>query len=862
MNRTRIPAAASGITAALIAASLLFAAAPVQSAGIYYVDNSSGSCSDLGPGTEASPYCTISAAVLAHHGTGTTILVKPGTYREQVTVPLAGSAGSPLIFQALGGPVVVDGADDFSSTSAWTPYSGDVYLAAGVTWAPNQVFLDGARLDPSTSDPAFLPARSFEWVSGQGLYVNVEGGNPGAHSLLVGHRPYGFLAAARTYLVIDGFNVTRAENRGIQLNNACTNVAVSRDTVTFCDRYGIQAVGGSSIAIDSNLVSDNGDHGIMLLSGVTASVVQSNESFRNAQATGHAANGIYLFGCTSNLIQNNRAHDNQDTGIQIDSGSNDCQVIQNVSWNNGDHGYDNINATGTSLVGNDAFGNYSDGFSIDGASTGVQLADCIAANNGLTSNQSDLWVDATSAASFTSDYNIFWNSTTQTPIKYIATTYVSVPAYSAATGQDAHSIQVDPGFMNPWAGDFRLVTGSVAIDDANSAVPNWPPTDAAGLARVDDPATSNLGAGPVPYADRGALEYQASHIVIPPVASMTITPPVGAEPLLVSADASGSHDPDGTIATYRFDFGDGTVVGPQASPIATHTYAAGNWTASLIVTDNDGAARAASVLVAVTASSPMNLALNSSFEGTLDGWDPFGASALAVVPGGLVGDDALQMTGTGGTLASFGVNDHANWVHSVPASGQQYRFSTWVMSPSNTGNAEVSVSEYVLATGELVNSAASARVRLSPGWQPVTMLYIASRQGTTLDFHIRDFPVALGEIFMADSVSIFDLGLTSTAVGPGNPASLAPLFYPSPLRTTSVLRFSTARSGRLTVEILDLAGRRVRRLMDDPQAAAGIHQLSVSRSGGAGGPALGPGVYFYRITAGDGRRSGRFVVLQ
>ncbi|HEY6196273.1 MAG TPA: hypothetical protein VI504_14665, partial [Candidatus Eisenbacteria bacterium] len=41
-------------------------------ATVVIVNGSSSSCSDAGPGTSTSPYCTISAAILAHHDPGTT----------------------------------------------------------------------------------------------------------------------------------------------------------------------------------------------------------------------------------------------------------------------------------------------------------------------------------------------------------------------------------------------------------------------------------------------------------------------------------------------------------------------------------------------------------------------------------------------------------------------------------------------------------------------------------------------------------------------------------------------------------------------------------------------------------------------
>ncbi|MCK4590560.1 MAG: PKD domain-containing protein, partial [Candidatus Latescibacteria bacterium] len=44
----------------------------------------------------------------------------------------------------------------------------------------------------------------------------------------------------------------------------------------------------------------------------------------------------------------------------------------------------------------------------------------------------------------------------------------------------------------------------------------------------------------------------------PPVASFTCNPSSGESPLTVSFNASSSHDPDGTIVTYRWTFGDGS----------------------------------------------------------------------------------------------------------------------------------------------------------------------------------------------------------------------------------------------------------------------------------------------------------------
>src|SRR5580765_4302881 len=113
-------------------AALALLSAPVEaSAATCSFDNSSPSCSSVGPGTQAIPFCSISAALAAQHAPGTTLLVMPGVYREQVTVPASGTSGSPIVLQAQGSPgnpVVIDGADDFANPALWVQSSGNVWL--------------------------------------------------------------------------------------------------------------------------------------------------------------------------------------------------------------------------------------------------------------------------------------------------------------------------------------------------------------------------------------------------------------------------------------------------------------------------------------------------------------------------------------------------------------------------------------------------------------------------------------------------------------------------------------------------------------------------------------------------------------
>jgi PKD repeat protein len=69
-----------------------------------------------------------------------------------------------------------------------------------------------------------------------------------------------------------------------------------------------------------------------------------------------------------------------------------------------------------------------------------------------------------------------------------------------------------------------------------------------------------------------------------PVASFTYS----CTDLSCTFDGSGSYDPDGSIASYAWDFGDGST---GSGATTSHTYAAdGTYTVVLTVTDNEGAA--------------------------------------------------------------------------------------------------------------------------------------------------------------------------------------------------------------------------------------------------------------------------------
>lgn len=176
----------------------------------------------------------------------------------------------------------------------------------------------------------------------------------------------------------------------------------------------------------------------------------------------------------------------------------------------------------------------------------------------------------------------------------------------------------------------------------------------------------------------------------------------------VAVDGSGSSDPDGSIASYAWSFGDGsTATGRTAS----HTYgAAGTYTVALTVTDNLGATASTSRQVTVSQPpGPGGPFAQDSFGRTVTGgwgtadvggaWSVALGSAAQASVDGQRGRHTLTPNATLSTVLG-----------SVPSSGSEVRV---VVSPDkvpNAGGAFV----HVLARRVAADNSYGARLRLQP----------------------------------------------------------------------------------------------------------------------------------------------------
>jgi len=455
----------------------------------YYIDNTNSSCNDLGTGTTPSqPFCTITAGkdmAIA----GDTVRVLAGTYAEKVRPDIGGVAGSPITYSA----------------------------APGVT-----VTGDGS-------------------ASGRGFSVS-----------------------DLSYITIDGFNVTQTSDHGIYVARS-DHIIISNNHVSYArnqdplDPYPQRCGIYLSATTDSTITGNRTDHntldGIRLIKSSLRNTVSNNVSFANASGVSRSAEGIDVENnSTANMIIHNIVYANEDSGLNFvaDSdpgmGSGSNLVIGNVSYGNGDHGIDNNKSPNNIIIGNTVQGNVTSGINLEGeiistviyGSGGAIVKNNIVVDNGLCqyvggepipdTPPGNIRVDALSTPGTFLDYNLYYLTSGGTQLIWGTISYSSIEFFhSLFPGQETNGLLGDPLFTMPAAiamrppappynmavnvGIYYVMSGSPAIDSANSDAPSEPDFDILGLPRVDDPLVVNSGSGLRTYDDRGAYEYYGDLIL-------------------------------------------------------------------------------------------------------------------------------------------------------------------------------------------------------------------------------------------------------------------------------------------------------------------------------------------------------------
>jgi PKD repeat protein len=190
----------------------------------------------------------------------------------------------------------------------------------------------------------------------------------------------------------------------------------------------------------------------------------------------------------------------------------------------------------------------------------------------------------------------------------------------------------------------------------------------------------------------------------PPLASFTINPATGTPATTFSFDGSASRDPDGTIVSYAWDFGDGNSGNGVTT---THQYAApGNYTVRLTVTDNLGlpGSNAVPVNVRLPTTTVVTSSQNPSTVGTLV---TLTATVSGGSPTGTVGftDGGVTIGGCGAVTL---VGATAQCATSALTVGTHSIVATYGGDASDAGSTSVALSQGVNAVVGSTNVALAA----------------------------------------------------------------------------------------------------------------------------------------------------------
>jgi PKD repeat protein len=184
-----------------------------------------------------------------------------------------------------------------------------------------------------------------------------------------------------------------------------------------------------------------------------------------------------------------------------------------------------------------------------------------------------------------------------------------------------------------------------------------------------------------------------------PSASFTSVVPDAQQPRMIAFDGGSSTDADGSVTAYAWDFGDGAT-GTGATP--RHEYAAaGHYTVTLTVTDDDGLTDSVSAPLTVTRLAP-----TAAIQVEVDAGD----GLLAHLDGSGSGSDGGSITGWAWDFGDGTTGEGARVDHTYPAAGTY----TARLTVTDDGGAEgTAQTEFTLSAEEPANQPPVAALSVS-----------------------------------------------------------------------------------------------------------------------------------------------------
>jgi hypothetical protein len=334
-RQTRLAAVAVLLLTAIVGQLMVVSPSSTLAAGTFYVSTSGND--STGTGSQAKPWRTIQKAADSV-GSGSTVLIQPGTYREAVEIEIEATSSSPVIFRGNGAGVVID-ADTVARDAVY------IEASAYVTW-------ENIRIQEAPR---------------AGMRISVSHHVTVRNNIFANNQRWGLFTDFSDDLLIEGNESFGATiEHGIYHSNSGDRPVIRGNVIH--DNY-------------ANGIHMNGDFSMGGDGVITSAVVEGNYIYDNGVGGG---SGINMDGVQSSMVRNNvivNAHASGISMYQIDGGlcSRNNKVYHNTIFVASDGRWainiPNDGCTGNKLISNILYSNHSYRGAInvvDGARSGFE----------------------------------------------------------------------------------------------------------------------------------------------------------------------------------------------------------------------------------------------------------------------------------------------------------------------------------------------------------------------------------------------------------------------------------------------------------------------------------------------------------